>query len=297
MSQELVVTKANDLIEASYRLNVCEQRVLALLVAQIHPDDEDFKPYRFKASELQALVESANKDEHKRLRTLVKGLAEKTLQIRREHGGWLVLSWLSSGEYIPGRGEVELEFSPKLKPYLLQLQERFTSYKLGNVVKLRSRYSVRLYELLKQYEPLGKRSFELAELRRVLGLADNEYSTWHDFKKRVLEPALRELPKKTDLGFSYSVRKRARAVEFVDFEIQHVDHDKPPKKKTAKKQTAKKVTQNPREQAKQCYHERNYGTTCAVKDIATLNGLPKKQQAICCMCANLQPALFDAGIA
>jgi plasmid replication initiation protein len=300
MNQELVVTKANALVEASYRLNVSEQRVLALLVAQIHPNDEDFKPYRFKASKLQALVESANKDEHQRLKVLVKGLTEKSLNIPREDGGWLFVTWLSSGEYIPGRGEVELEFSPKLKPYLLKLQERFTSYKLGNVVKLRSRYSVRLYELLKQYESLGKRSFELVELRLVLGLADDEYSTWHDFKKRVLEPALRELPKKTDLGFSYTVRKRARAVAFVDFKIWPITHDKPPKKKSSKKsskQTAEEASQSPNEKAQNCYRKHDSGSTCTVQNLATLNNLSEQQRAVCILCANHQYALFETGAA
>ena len=297
MSQELVVTKANALVEASYRLNVSEQRVLALLVAQIHPSDEDFKPYRFKASELQALVESANKDEHQRLKVLVKGLTEKSLHIPREDGGWLFLTWLSSGEYIPGKGEVELEFSPKLKPYLLKLQERFTSYKLGNVIKLRSRYSVRLFELLKQYELLGQRSFELVELRQVLGLADEEYSTWHDFKKRVLEPALRELPKKTDLGFSYSVRKRGRAVAFVDFKIWPIDTEsrkKPPKQIAAKQEP-------PHKQAETCYRKHRWGTSCNLQDVDAFDvafaTMPENQQSVCRECLNYRTALADAGAA
>ena len=285
MNQELVVTKANKLVEASYRLSISEQRVMALLVTQLHPDDEEFKPYRFKVADLEKLIadeERVQKALYSRVMALTRGLQEKVLQIR-EPDGLLQVSWLCSAKYFEGQGEVELEFSPRLKPYLLQLQERFTSYRLGNVVKLRSRYSVRLYELLKQYESLGKRSFELVELRLVLGLADEEYSTWHDFKKRVLEPALRELPKKTDLEFSYTVRKRARAVAFVDFKIWRVDRDKPNKKKTK------------RERATQCYEDHRCGSTCNVQDLDALNKLPKKKQAICCHCANHQHALFEVG--
>ena len=218
MRQDLVVTKANALVEASYRLSVSEQRVLALLASQVQPDDEDFKPYRFKARELQALIDSGNKDEHARLKELAGGLAKKVLHIQKPTG-WLILNWLSSAEYFDGEGVVELEFSPKLKPYMLQLKERFTTYKLQNVVKLRSRYSVRLYELLKQYEQLGKRTFGLVELRKILGLAETEFVRWVDLKRFVLDRAKRELPKKTDLGFSYEARKSGRAVAFVDFKI------------------------------------------------------------------------------
>ena len=296
MNQELVVTKANKLIEASYRLNVSEQRVMALLVTQIHPDDEEFKPYRFTVSDLETLIGTKNNKAYREVRELTRGLLTKVLQIQ-EPDGLLQVSWLSSAKYYDGTGTVELKFAPEMKPYLLQLQERFTTYKLGNVVKLRSRHSVRLYELLKQYEPLGKRSFELGELRRVLGLGDGEYQAWKDLRVRVLAPAQRELPKKTDLGFSYTTRKNVRAVAFVDFEIWHIDHDKPSKKKTAKKGAAKEAPRDPREQAKECYRKHDYGTTCEVQNLAALNGLPEKQQTICGVCPNLQPMLFETGAA
>ena len=217
--EDLVVTKANTLIEASYRLNVSEQRCVALLAGQIHPDDEDFKGYRFKASDIQTLIESKNKDEHARLKALAEGLMKKTLKLRKLEGGWLLVNWLSSAEYFPGEGEIELCFDPKLMPYMLQLKERFTSYKLASVIKLRSRYSVRLYELLKQYEPLGIRSFELSELRKTLHLEGGELERWFDFRRKVLDIAERELPKRTDLGFSYAARKKGRAVNWIDFKI------------------------------------------------------------------------------
>ena len=302
MNHDLVVTKANKLVEASYRLNVSEQRMMALLVTQIHPDDEELKPYRFTVGDLGELISDGDNSERKqqslysRVKALTRGLLEKVVQIQ-EPDGLLQIHWLSSAKYYDGTGAVELKFAAEMKPYLLQLQERFTSYKLGNVVKLRSRYSVRLYELLKQYEQLGKRSFELPELRRVLGLADGELALWADFRRKVLEVAQRELPKKTDLGFSYTVRKRGRAIAFVDFKIWYVDRDKPPKKKTAKKGAAKEATRDPRDQAKDCYRKHNYGTTCEVQNLAALNDLPKNRQAICGVCPNLQPALFETGAA
>lgn len=234
--EDLVVTKANTLVEASYRLNVSEQRCIALLAGQIHPDDEDFKGYRFRASDLQALVESHNKDEHARLKDLAEGLMKKTLKLRRPEGGWLLVNWVSSAEYFPGEGEVELCFDPKLLPYMLQLKERFTSYKLASIIKLRSRYSVRLYELLKQYESLGARSFTLPELREILQLRDNELKLWADFRRKVLEVAERELPKRTDLAFSYAVRKKGRAVNWIDFKFWSTKTQDAPKAKALTKE-------------------------------------------------------------
>jgi plasmid replication initiation protein len=266
MNQELVVTKANKLVEASYRLSISEQRVMALLVTQIRPDDEDFKPYRFKVADLEELVTDGERKQqglYSRVKAITRGLQEKVLQIRTDTG-ILQLSWLSAAEYFTGQGEVELEFSPRLKPYLLQLQERFTSYKLRYVIKLRSQYSVRLYELLKQYASLGKRSFDLAELRRILGLNDSEFVLWNDFKRFVLERARRELPKKTDLAFNYTARKRGRAVAFIDFEIWHVDQEESgTKKKSALKSGSAPKADELRAHANQCWNKTN--GSCAAK--------------------------------
>jgi len=305
MNHDLVVTKANKLVEASYRLNVSEQRMMALLVTQIHPDDEELKPYRFTVGDLGELISDGDNSERKqqslysRVKALTRGLLEKVVQIQ-EPDGLLQIHWLSSAKYYDGTGAVELKFAAEMKPYLLQLQERFTSYKLGNVVKLRSRYSVRLYELLKQYEQLGKRSFELPELRRVLGLADGELALWADFRRKVLEVAQRELPKKTDLGFSYTVRKRGRAIAFVDFKIWHVDQDKPSKKKVRKKSSkkaAEESAQSPNKKAQDCYRKHDSGSTCTVQDLTTLHNLPEHQRSICILCANHQYALFESASA
>jgi len=253
--EDLVVTKANNLIEASYRMNVSEQRCVAMLAAQVHPDDEDFKPYVFRISEIQELLDGENRNLYTRTKELCRGLLARTLQLRKPDG-WLMVNWLSSAEYKAGQGEIELCFDPKLKPYLLQLGERFTSYQLRNVIKLRSRYSVRLYELLKQYQQLGKRSFGLGELRTVLQMG-NELPKWNDFRRKVLEPARLELAKKTDLGFAYVVRKNARSVAFVDFEIWNIEHDKPSTKRNDAAGANANKTSLLRTKAQQCWDQNN----------------------------------------
>lgn len=279
MRQDLVVTKANSLVEASYRLSVGEQRAIALLAAKVQPTDEDFKPYRFKASKLQALTDSSNKDEHQRLKELVRGLTSKTLQLRKPNG-WLMLNWLSSAEYFAGKGEVELCFDPKLKPYMLQLKERFTTFKLANVIKLRSRYSVRLYELLKQYESCGERSFELEQLRNTLGLKDTEYAKWTDLRIHVLDIAKRELPKKTDLGFSYTTRKRGRAVNWIDFKIFAAKA----------KSISNKRLQSLRAEASKCW------SNCHGNCRSTWDFYSEKVSEACHWCAKLEkPRLEAAG--
>jgi plasmid replication initiation protein len=215
-----LVTKSNKLVEANYRLSVSEQRVIAVMASKVAPTDEDFMPYEFKVSDLAELLETGSKNLHERVRDTTKGLVGRVIQIR-EPKKLIQVAWLSSATYHEGKGTVELCFDPSLRPYLLQLKERFTTYQLKNVVSLRSCHSVRIYELLKQYAAMKTRTFKPADLRAALGLEKDSYKTWKDFRLRVLNHASRELKTKTDISFTYTVKKGAHGrVEEVTFTIR-----------------------------------------------------------------------------
>jgi ribosomal protein L17 len=130
------------------------------------------------------------------------------------------VGWLSSAEYYEGKGLVELEFSPKMKPYLLQLRDAFIKYQLKNVLPLRSTYSIRIYELLKQYENIGKRTFTLIEFRKILDVSPEKLTRFHDFKKRILLKAQEDLKNHTDISFTFNVIKAARNVSSIEFIIK-----------------------------------------------------------------------------
>jgi plasmid replication initiation protein len=135
------------------------------------------------------------------------------------------MPWLASAEYFIGQGYMELEFSPKLKPYLLQLKERFTTYRLHNVMQLRSVYSIRIYELLKQYALIGTRLFELDDLKFILGIEKNEYEKYGHFKSKVLKVAQKELNEKTDISFEFEEIKSGRKVAKINFIIHKKEQE------------------------------------------------------------------------
>lgn len=223
IKQSSLVVKSNQIIEASYKLSIQEQRIILYMVSMIQPDDEDFKPVRIDIKKLVKIIglESIN---HTHMQQTTKDLLEKVLTIRQAHST-LQIGWLSSAEYFHGEGFMELEFSPKLKPYLLQLKERFTKYVFNYVIRLKHTYSIRFYELLKQYENIGgQRYFDLENLREILGISGNEYKLYGDFKKKVIVPAKKEFDLKynkheIDFTFEYEEKKEGRKVIGIKFEI------------------------------------------------------------------------------
>ena len=214
-----IVTKSNELMDATYRLSLQEQRIIAFLTAEIKPDDQDFKPYKFGINDFCDLLELPRDRYYSALKLATRKLLTRTLQIKKANST-LQLTWLSSAEYFEKQGYVELCFDPKLKPYLLQLKNCFTQYKIINVLRLRSKYAFRLYELLKQYQSLGKRKFSVSELRDLLGVEQGELKLWVHFKTRVLEIAKREINAKTDLVIDYTTKKVGRRIEFIIFSIR-----------------------------------------------------------------------------
>ena len=213
-----IVVKSNYLIEASYRLSLQEQRLILLMVSRIKPEDKGFHIYRIAVKDFNRIVGIKNEASYQRTKELTKKLLERSLQITKDNS-ILQITWLSSAEYFEGKGYVELSFDPKLKPYLLQLKEFFTKYRLQNVIRLKSSYSIKLYELLKQYENIGRREFTLDNLRQKFGLKESEYPLYANFKQKILNRVLNELNEFTDLSFSMRERKDVRKVVGIVFVI------------------------------------------------------------------------------
>ncbi|MBF0465628.1 MAG: replication initiation protein [Nitrospirae bacterium] len=212
-----LITKSNRLVEARYKLTVNEQKLILWLISKIEPDDEDFKIYTLKITEFMDMLGIEHKGTYAEVQEITYRLMEKVLQIK-EPAGLLQIAWFSSAQYFDGKGYVELEFSPKLKPYLLGLKERFLSYRLQNVIQLKSSYSIRIYELLKQYEKIGTRIFKISEFKKMLGLG-NEYPLYSHFKERVITVAQKELKVQTDISFEFREIKLARKVTEIEFLI------------------------------------------------------------------------------
>ncbi|PEA01223.1 replication initiation protein [Bacillus cereus] len=213
-----IVSKSNTLIEANSRLNLVEQKMLLCLASNIEPNDRDFKTYTFPIRQFHDLLGLSGATKYTELSKITKELLSKVIEIRS--GEELIqVSWLSSAIYNRNKGTIDMRFDPLLKPFLLELSSKFTSYKLANVVKLKSTYAIRIYELLKQYEDLKERTISLENLRYYLDAMD-VYPNYANFKQRVLKPSQKELEQKTDISFEFEEIKGGRKVQKIRFIIR-----------------------------------------------------------------------------
>ncbi len=218
-----VIVKSNALIEARYKLSLNQQRLVLLLISIIHPEDEDFQDYELKVLDFARMFEiEGDKDIYTKVEQAAEELVGKILKLRQGRDRECV-AWFSYAQYRQGEGFITIRFDKSLKPYLLQLKSHFTRYQLNTVVKFKSQYSIRLYELLKEFEYLGHggsfyRIVEVEELKGFFGVKEGEYGKMHDLKKRLIDPAVREVSLYSDIsitGIEYiKDGKRVASVKF-----------------------------------------------------------------------------------
>lgn len=222
-NQDLTVVKSNRLVEAAYRMTLVEQRIILLAVTFARKSGKGLSPLDFvtiKASDyLEFYGDGHNVYEQLKEAARLLFLREFTLYAKdNETGKKKVINgrWLSAASYIDDAGTIELQFSPLVIPYITTLERDFTKYKLEKIADLSSPYAIRLYELLMQWKNVGTREVEIAWLKKIFMLED-KYQSIKDLKRRVIDSAVAQINKHTNLTVSYEQRKTGRVVSHFIF--------------------------------------------------------------------------------
>jgi len=218
------IVKANELIQKSrYKLSTQEQKIILYLISKIKPEDNDFHEYEFKIKEfceVCGINETSGKN-YAMLKETVKKLSDKSnwVVIKDKNGeSWETLvRWIEKIRLSTKKGTIKIRLDSDMKPYLLQLKEKFTSYSLYFVLGMKSKYSIRLYELLKSYQDLEKCEFEIERLKSIL--AAETYEFFWNFKDKVLSIATQEINDYSDILVSYELEKKGRKFHKIKFSI------------------------------------------------------------------------------
>jgi plasmid replication initiation protein len=221
-----LVVKANKLIEAGYRLDLVEQRLILAAIVEARESgqglDDGFLTIEAKRFGVMFGMQDANV--YGQLKGAMDTLFNRWVTIKdidpdSGHERVSKVRWISTASYIDGIGAVKLRFATDMVPYITRLETEFTSYRLEKIGNLSSAHAVRLYELLVQHLNIGSREIELAWLKGTLGLS-TEYKAIKDFKVRVLDVAVSQINDHTDITVSYTQRKTGRAVTHLIFTIK-----------------------------------------------------------------------------
>lgn len=216
----LVARKSNDLIQNfECPFTAQQQKICLYLVAQLKPWDEGFQPLEVSIKDFCEAcdIEQPGGENYKYLENAIQDFGFKW--IKRQKGGKEALIWF---KYVKiEKGKITFLFNELMTPYILYLQNNFTQIQFNYTAKMKSKYSIRLYELLYSYyynkfEPY-EFDLSLDELKQKLYI---NYKLYADIVKRAIIPALGEINRLTDINVEYEPIKKGRKVEYIKFKLE-----------------------------------------------------------------------------
>lgn len=219
--REYSVVKSNELIQQSrFELSTIEQKVVLYLISKIEPGDDDFKLYEFRIKEFCEVcgIHEESGRNYDILKKAIKDLRDKSIWVPLTDGTETVVSWIEKLYLNEKGGILKIRLDKDMKPYLLDLHEKFTQYKLLYTLPMKSKYSIRLYEIMKSYEYIGSCEYDIDQLKKMLFA--EKYKTTQHFKEKVINIAIGEINTYSDITVTYTFIKQGRAFTAVEFTIK-----------------------------------------------------------------------------
>lgn len=222
-----LVVKDNALIDASFNLSLVEQRIMLLAIVEAR-EINNLSP----TTAIEVSVNSYTQQFKSDSNNIYHVIKESARTLKRREFSYIdrykgkpaysTANWVNKITYVDNSGIVALYLSEEVISLISRLEEQFTKYHLEQVSSFKSKYSTRLYELIIKWLSTGMtEKYEINDLRNKLGLAVNEYNTMSNFKTNVLDKALSEINKHTDITVNYEQFKQGRTIKAVQFNFEH----------------------------------------------------------------------------
>lgn len=227
--RERWVTMSNALTRAGQGLTLAEKRIVASAVSKLD-SRKVLKPGEVPRTQITAAeyAETFGVDmrtAYEQLQDAAKALYRRSITFYepayRRNGSPLPptrvqMRWVGSVKYQEGEGWVELAWWPDLLTHLTGLRKQFTSYQLQQASAMRSIYSWRLLELLSRFEGNGWAEYTIEDFVTSMD-APPSLSDFGQIKRRIIDPAVKELVEKDGWLIQWQPIKAGRKVKAVRF--------------------------------------------------------------------------------
>jgi len=198
-----IVEKRNVLNELRTTLHTTQElRLFSIYLSKINPYDTNTRVVRFPLSDFQRIM-NFGKLNIAQLKASASGVLKSQVFLPKENGGFKGINLFETFEVdqdSSGEWYVEINATNAVLPLMFDFKDRYFKYELWNALRLKAPSQIRMYEILKQYEKIGKREIEVKELQELLGV---NYTRWDRFKAKVLDSCQQALKETTDICYTY----------------------------------------------------------------------------------------------
>jgi plasmid replication initiation protein len=226
-----IVRQANKLVEARFKTPMTEQeqKLIAYIISESKKSDRDLaeknqnKKIALSAKEFAYILKTQPSNIYRDAAGLSKKIQDKRLIFSYTgKDGKPAFEELTIIPYMSyDSGILTINVNSEVLKFLLDVKENFTSFKLENVLRLGSGYAIKIYQLLKQYEVIGKREFTIAELKSILAIENiPSYTRYNQFKRDILEKSKEHINQHTDILIEYEEKKLGRSFNSILFHMK-----------------------------------------------------------------------------
>jgi plasmid replication initiation protein len=223
-----LVVKNNALMNASYNLDLVEQRLILLSIVEARESGRGINandPLTVHAESYINQFGVHRNTAYQALKDACDDLFARQFSYQEinERGNTenVRSRWVSEVRYVDAEATVKIIFAPAIIPLITRLEQQFTSYELKQVSGLNSAYAVRLYELLICWRTTGKTPvIDLTEFRKRIGVLDTEYIRTDNLKMRVIESSIKQINEHTDITVTYEQHKKGRVISGFSFKLK-----------------------------------------------------------------------------
>lgn len=199
-----IIEKQNVLNEIKVHMTLQENRLFAIYLSRINPRNKETRIVKLKLIDYMVIMDITKVNIGK-LAESTDSLLSIIIKIPNDRHGYDSFQLFKTCKLYKENDEwfIELDAHDESLPLIFDFQIKYFTYEVGNVLRLASSNQMRMYEILKQYETKGERIIAVEQLKAYLGIKEEDYVRFGDFKTKVLEVCKKSLKEKTDIIFSY----------------------------------------------------------------------------------------------
>ena len=234
LQQKSIITQSNRFIYAKYNMTTNEMKFFMWIIAQINSQkDQLFQICEIPLSSIMGIWE--RKDEtpdYAYIRDLCRSMLSKTYmedfklfdpETKKETKVFKGYPIFKEIEYRDGSGFISYQLNDSLMTHLLNLNRDFTQIKFDDIQRMKSNYSIRIYNMLLCELKQNRQSLKinLSVLQNILGVPKS-LLIWDCFNKRVLNQALKDINAKSNIVlFGIQTLKNGRRVTDLEFSFDY----------------------------------------------------------------------------
>lgn len=207
MKKELIVVQKNSFIRGNFSfLEVRDIKILKLLVSKVNATNKEFESYYYITKDEVRAFEFNERNLHSYIKTSLRKLGSVFIVVKNDDNEEVEVSLVGKIIYDKKNGIYKVPLSSDLKAYLLDIKKEFTKYKIENLVKLKQKEEIKLYEFLKSI------SFEvfvvsIEKLKNIMELNHKSYQLFFNFNKK-LKQSIKSINYYTDVQVEIKVLKK-----------------------------------------------------------------------------------------